>query len=326
MFSSQQKKLLQSQVQDIPRLFWLLSDIRALLGVFFNPLTTFNKTRGNPGKPFLFIIGSGRSGNTLLRRLLMERLSIYIPPETYVLPKIADYRIRAKNLEWRTFVDLTVSSFEYYPEFETFNIPSLRKFATEAKSWPPEQRNLSDLLQGIYCHFSESAEVDSTWLGDKTPLNTLHIGRINRIIPNANYIYLLRDGVDVAKSYVNAGIYEHLEDAATRWVRSHKSWEAFRKKLPEDRHLQVRYEDLVSSPEENVNHIASHFGIPQREPVAQLESLLGDVEQRSHHSNVTQAPTPGSIGKGRSEVSEDDAKRLRPVLSTWLRRYGYEPI
>ncbi|WP_225741774.1 sulfotransferase [Halospina sp. K52047b] len=314
------------KIQDTPRLFWLLSDIRALLGVFFNPLATFTNKDGNPGKPFLFIIGSGRSGNTLLRRLLMEQLSIYIPPETYVLPKIADYRIRARNLKWPTFVDLTVSSFEYYPEFSTFNISSLREFATDAKSWPPEQRTLPDLLQELYCHFSESAEVDSTWLGDKTPLNTLHIGRINRIIPNANYIYLIRDGVDVAKSYVNAGIYEHLEDAATRWVRSHKSWEAFRKKLPEDRQLQIRYEDLVSSPEKHVNHIASHFGIPRRECLAQLDSQLGDVEQRSHHSNVTQAPTPTSIGKGRNEISEDDAKRLRPVLSTWLRRYGYEPI
>lgn len=321
-----QKKHFRSRIQNTPRLYWLLSDIRALWALFFNPLTIFTQNSNNTGKPFLFIIGSGRSGNTLLRRLLMEQLSIYIPPETYVLPKIADDSIRTRNLKWETFVDLTVSSFEYHPEFETFNIPSLRDFAIKAKSWPFEQRNIPTLLKGLYCHFSEKAEIRSDWLGDKTPLNTLHIGRIDRIVPNANYIYLLRDGVDVAKSYVNAGIYEHLEDAATRWVRSHKSWETFRKKLPEDRHLQVRYEDLVSSPEKHVNHIASHFGIPRRESLAQLDSQLGDVEQRSHHSNVTQAPTPNSIGKGRSEVSEDDAKRLRPVLSTWLRRYGYEPI
>jgi hypothetical protein len=48
--------------------------------------------------PFLFIAGAGRSGNTLLRRMMMERLSIYMPPETYVLSRLADYRIRARGL------------------------------------------------------------------------------------------------------------------------------------------------------------------------------------------------------------------------------------
>ena len=36
-------------------------------------------------QPFLLIVGSGRSGNTLLRKLLMENCNIYIPPESYVL-------------------------------------------------------------------------------------------------------------------------------------------------------------------------------------------------------------------------------------------------
>lgn len=38
-------------------------------------------------KPF-FIIGSGRSGNTLLRRILTKKNGIVIPPETYVLGKV----------------------------------------------------------------------------------------------------------------------------------------------------------------------------------------------------------------------------------------------
>lgn len=145
-------------------------------------------------------------------------------------------------------------------------------------------------------------------------------------MPGERYVYLLRDGVDVAVSYVHAGIYGSVEEVAERWVRSQRCWEAFRGRISEMKRMAVRYEDLVVAPDETTASVASHLGIPERETVADVEAILGDVTRRPHHKNVTEMPNPNSIGKGRKFLSELESQRLTPMLSGWLERCGYQGI
>ncbi|HEX6923051.1 MAG TPA: sulfotransferase, partial [Bacillales bacterium] len=59
-------------------------------------------------RPF-FIIGSGRSGNTLLRTILFQNPDIVIPPESYVLGKaIRRYR-QLSWLEWEELCSVVIS-------------------------------------------------------------------------------------------------------------------------------------------------------------------------------------------------------------------------
>lgn len=318
---------LAKRLKKNPRWYWISKTTECwLASVMAQPIRVASKSSGFH-QPFLFVVGSGRSGNTLFRRLLMEKWSIYIPPETYVLPKIVDYRVRGRALSWSALVDLTVSAFEYHPEFETFEIQSLRAFALEARSYPPESQTLQDLLLGLYGYFSRHAGIGCDWLGDKTPLNTLNLGRIDRYaMPGAHYCYLLRDGVDVAVSYVDAGIYGSLEEAAERWVLSQRSWEEFRCRIPNDKRLEVRYEDLVSAPDSVIGGVVSKLRIPERESPIDLASALGDVGRREHHSNVMKKTSVSSVGKGRRALTTSERKRLRPILSGWLEHCGYAGI
>lgn len=320
-------KVITKRLRKHPRLFWFGKTAQCwFASVTAQPIGVASKS-SICNSPFLFIVGSGRSGNTLFRRLLMERWSIYIPPETYVLPKIVDYRVRGRGLSWQALVDLTVSAFEYHPEFETFEIQSLREFSLEARKYPTERRTFQDLLFGLYGYFSRRAGIECDWLGDKTPLNTLDLGRIDRhAMPGAHYCYLLRDGVDVAVSYVDAGIYGSLEEAAERWVLSQRSWEGFRSRIPSAKRLEVRYEDLVSAPDSVLGGVVSKFRIPERESPIDLAAALGDVGRREHHSNVMKRTSVSSIGKGRRALTTSERKRLRPILSGWLEHCGYAGI
>jgi hypothetical protein len=256
----------------------------------------------------------------------MERLRIYIPPETYVLPRVADQRVRGRALQWPSFVDLTLASFEYHAEFNTFNIDNLRNYAIKAKKWSRDKQNLESLILGLYSHLALNEKFQFDWLGDKTPVNTLHMGRLSRVMKGARYIFLLRDGVDVSVSYVNSGIYNNLTEAAERWVRSQNSWETFRRTLPEEQYLEVRYENLVTFPEENIDRISEHFGIPHRKGEESVWRLMGDVTVHGHHHNVAGAPNTESIGKGRRSLTDNGAKELRAVLSGWLEYWGYSRV
>jgi len=59
----------------------------------------------------IFIIGSGRSGNTLLRRILTGSEELYIPPETYVLGDTIRNFPEYSRLEWPSTCQLILGKF-----------------------------------------------------------------------------------------------------------------------------------------------------------------------------------------------------------------------
>lgn len=283
-------------------------------------------TTGTPDQPFLFIVGSGRSGNTLMRRLLMERSDLYIPPETYVLKRVADRRISGRGLKWSAFVELVMASFEYHPEFSTLTAGTLRDLAEQTKACDKRKRSAQTILLAYYQWLAQQTYAPTTWIGDKTPLNTLHLGRIANLLPGAYYIYLLRDGVDVTVSYKNAGIYPSMETAALRWQRSHLCWQTFKTRIPPERRIDIRFEDFIRNPEQTIHVIQEQLGIPPRREPLDLSSVLGDVPVRSQHSNVLNSPDSSSIGRGRRELAADQCRLLRPYLNSTLKRCGYTPL
>ena len=276
-------------------------------------------------REFVFIVGAGRSGNTLLRRLMMERFSLYIPPESYVLPRIARYGLQARGLKWPDVVSLVMGAFEFHDEFETFPVQSVREFALQAKKWPRKDCAVDVLIRKFYFWLASEAGISASWVGDKTPMNTMHLQRVSRLLPGAVYIFLIRDGVDVVQSYVKAGLYEDVEDAARRWVGSLKNWRLLEKQIPESRRVQIRYEDLVTEPDHVLQALGDKFGIPPSEgPVNHIE--MGDVEKRMHHANVKKNPTRHSIGKGRKTLTPTDAEKIAPIMDAYLLALGYEAI
>lgn len=312
-------------VEPGPRLMWRATDLRAWWASLFGRPVRASTTE-TPAQPFLFIIGSGRSGNTLMRRLLMERSDLYIPPETYVLKRVADRRITGRGLKWSAFVELVMASFEYHPEFSTITTESLRDLADRSKDCRKCDRSVQTLLLSYYQWLAQQTYEKTAWLGDKTPLNTLHMGRIAKLLPGAYYIYLLRDGADVTVSYKHAGIYQSMEAAARRWYESHRCWENFKTCIPPERRIEIRFEDFIRAPEETIHSIQKRFDIPARSEPLDLSLLLGDVPNRQHHSNVMNTPDSSAVGRGRRHLTPDQRRLLRPYLNRTLQNCDYPPL
>lgn len=282
---------------------------------------------GENSGSFLFIVGCGRSGNTLLRRLLMERFDLYIPPETYVLPRQIEQYAFNSTLRWPEKVDVILAILENHPEFETFGVSSFDDFRLKAKGMPDNERTFENLISTLYHWLGLINGVDSRWAGDKTPLNTLNLGIIRKAFPSAKFIYLERDPVDVVQSYLNSGIYQNSKDAALRWKISLKAWTRFRKSKASSDLIELRYEEFVAAPDQFVDAIGRQFSIPEREQKQAFESLaLGDVGLRAHHANVNKPPMTSSIGKGRKEISADDLRVVRRVLGRLPERRGYHKV
>lgn len=305
---------------------WQFS-MRVLYANFAGLSSVFRKHRlGHNDDKILFIVGSGRSGNTLLRRLLIENLSIYIPPESYVLGPIVTSNIYAKRSPWPDVVDLTLSKFYFSPEFSTFEFENLSDIAAECKAWPKPQQSVGNIIAHFYKSLAAQKEIPADWIGDKTPLNTFNLGLIAKMFPQASYIYLERDGVDVVNSYLKSGLYTDIEQASRRWVDARHAWKNFKTKLMKQKYMEIKYESFVKDSQGTINSIETKFGISKRASKISISHLLGDVSTYSHHEDVSKPVTASSIGKGRNVLPDADLSQIAKFLNDDLVDAGYDSI
>lgn len=270
--------------------------------------------------PPLFIVGAPRSGNTLVRRVLLASGQIYIPPETYVLGDMIKAWPRWFALPWREKVWLFCAYFDRHPHRAELDIVTLSPFADQAADWPPADRRLDALLQGFYRFCAiEQGFTDARW-GDKTPWNTIHLKRIARFFPRAQYLQLVRDGRDSVASQLKADMRGTTE-AAHRWVQANEICERV---LPRYDHLRMRYEDIVSDPAASFARIFAWAGLTFDERhLTDMPARMGDVTMRDHHAAVLAPITPQSIGNWRSSMTQADLDALSPRFSKMLAGYGY---
>jgi hypothetical protein len=78
--------------------------------------------------------------------------------------------------------------------------------------------------------------------------------------PDARFIYLLRDGRDVARSQVEFGLAGNVWAAASVWRRAERDWRLLCAKVPPQRRIELRYEELARDPERELTRICAFLG------------------------------------------------------------------
>lgn len=275
--------------------------------------------------PF-FIVGAGRSGTTLLRRMLVASGQVHIPPETYVLSQVIEHYRRNAYLDWPTLVNQCMALFELHPEFHTFQI-TLRPLLPALHALPEDERRLARILDMFYRFHARQTGVDCERWGDKTPINTFALDDIYAVFPKARFIHLLRDGVDVVSSFMDTGLMPRLEDAASHWKASIRAVNRFALKHPKQC-LELRYECLISNTVEEIKNICEFLNLDYKETM--IESLehtqsMGDMQNYAHYKHANEGVTPKHIGKGRKSLSQEERLALQVALGSLLRELGYAP-
>ncbi len=281
--------------------------------------------RGEDVRPF-FIVGSGRSGSTLLRRILLGNPEVHIPPEMYALSEsIRIYRRRPAPARPER-VKATLAAFESHPGFAELGV-SLRPLADDLVAAPAAARSLALVLDALYrYHGRARGRVFVRW-GDKTPLNAFHLHAITAVFPRAQIVHVLRDGVDAARSYVRAGLQPDLGAAALRWRESVAAVRRFMRERP-GACREVRYEELVAQPRAVVADLCAFLDLAFDSSMLEAHDRAGalpDVARHPHLSAVFEPIGVGSIGRGRRGLAPVEAARLQRLIGADLARLGYAP-
>lgn len=282
--------------------------------------------------PF-FIVGSGRNGGTLLKRILQASPEVHIPPENWQLARaIHRFERYGGCLSWRELVCLVVGTLEHQENRENghrwFREPPTRLVQFLAKDVPEPERSLARLIDEIYRYHGRALEATFQRWGDKTPLLVNHMHEIRTVFPDARFVHMLRDGVDVAYAcFTSPGKYDNIFEPAARWKRAVHQMGAFADKHP-DQCMQVRYEDLVSRPEETVCTICDFLYIEFDESML---TRTGHQDQMpeialSRYDGVFEKITTEYIGEGRRNISDEDKEHLASLIGDTVVSVGYESI
>ncbi|HXV19188.1 MAG TPA: sulfotransferase, partial [Candidatus Omnitrophota bacterium] len=185
--------------------------------------------------PAPFIVGAGRSGTTLLRAMLNAHPDLSIPPETGFIPALA--RLRGPKDRLR---DLFIRAVT---DFETVRIVDFPKEEFSRRIHAIKDFDIAAGVRAFYRMYADQSH-KKRW-GDKTPSYGLQMRTIERLLPEAHFIHLIRDGRDVALS--TKGLWwAPGRDMAALAVHWRDTVQTIRKHGPRcRRYLEVRYEELV---------------------------------------------------------------------------------
>lgn len=271
-----------------------LAQAREMIGTA--PLQSPPVTK-NP--PAVFILSPPRSGSTLLRVMLAGHPSLFAPPELELMAfnTLAERRAELTG-KYSFWLEGTIRALM---EIKGCGMEEARKIMEEC-----EEQNLSvpqfyGLLQ---------AWISNRRLVDKTPSYALDkqvLARAERSFEGALYIHLLRHPYGMIRSFEEAKLeqvffrYEHSfarrELAELIWIISQQNILEFLEQVPAERQCQLKFEELVSSPQEKLEELCAFLGLAfepdMMEPyqhqekrmtdgIHPLSRMLGDVKFHQH--------------------------------------------
>lgn len=184
----------------------------------------------------VFICGALRSGTTMVHLMLDQHPTIDNPGEfDFLFDLVSDDG---------QFPDMTIY-LEWLSSHRIYKSKNLK--GDDALSYPEQMQSFISQL--------------------KQPKNILalniHKGfdRIPYLFPKAKFIHILRDPRDVARSSIGMGWSGNVFYGVDHWIKSEKAWTRLSGKMSSKQIYEIRFEDLISSPESILQGACEFIGL-----------------------------------------------------------------
>lgn len=274
--------------------------------------------------PFPFIVARGRSGTTLLRAMFDEHRSMSIPDESRFIVQFAKRRGRYEA-EAGFDVERFSNDILAHWAFWRWQLPDPVVLDALSAEPPTDLPAAFRTLYASYATFHGKPRY-----GDKTPSYVLHIDTLASLFPEAVFIHLIRDGRDVALSYLDADFgAKTLGQAAISWDRYVRAGRVAGERLGPQRYREVRYEELVREPERVLVDLCAFIDLPYDERMLRYhehaDRLVPSLSHKEHHRNLYRPPTVG-LRDWRLELSPADAAVFESLAGDLLEDLGYERV
>jgi hypothetical protein len=263
--------------------------------------------------PF-FIVGSARSGTTLVRMILNSHRAVAVPPESRFIVEL-----------WRgdPSVDVgeTLEGLAGHPRFQVWG---LAIEAVRAELGPSDRASYADVMAAAYTAYAKSR--DKTQWGDKTPRYVQHMPLLAALFPDSRFVHIIRDGRNVALSYADVPFGpKTVARAAALWADRVGTGVRDGRALGAGRYLELRYEDLVSDIEGRVRSLCDFLGLSfDRQMLEYTERAASETlpRARMYNPHVAEKPIP-SVRSWEEQMLDTHVEVFEAVAGVLLTELGY---
>lgn len=284
---------------------------------------------GSSGAPF-FIVGSERSGTTLLMVMLGAHSRLSVPEVTWYYPRFRAYLHTYGDLSRAENFRTLVSEMVFGLKTPLFGLAWNPRTIVDDLIARTEAPTFAEAFRVL---LEASAQADGPngkprW-GEKTPHHLYYLKEIREDFPDAKFINLIRDGRDVAVEQLRSAFGpRNAYTAAKIWKGAQEAADAARKALPVDAWLDVRYEELAASPEAVLRRVVDFLG-ENYEP-SLLDFHRGAIATRrgkTRDHKPLGAPVSGDyVGLYKRHLSVFEQEVFSAVAGDALRAAGYDDV
>jgi hypothetical protein len=270
----------------------------------------------------IVVLGSPRSGTTLVRRLLNAHPRICCPPETNLLRGFSNMLREEQSSEGLTIGVVPGLAFSGY---------------TEAQ--------ILDRFRDLFFSFERemAAQAGKPRWAEKTAFDAFHIDQIDRLIgDHCRYLCVTRHGMDVACSIKElsdamdrylAELHRYvqrwtspLEAFAHAWVDCNRAILELRARRPLQC-VSLRYESLLENPATELKRVFEALDEP-----ADVEAVLGAAFSQGAEVGLGDWKTYMTAGLNKASVARwkslpaDVAARLSEIVNPMLVELDYPAV
>jgi hypothetical protein len=293
--------------------------------------------------PKFFVLGHGRSGTTLLARLIRLHPAVHCNWQAHFFTKQQALTTIFPNTGLKLWLDRS------------------------SNRWAADQQLETSLLRVVcdYIMEREARKQGKRIVGDKSPDSSADVAveDISLVYPDARLIHIIRDGRDAVLSrrmqlFVDApsmfgpedleirealrrdadGFYKSgrsvftkswLKEAAGRWSQNVHNTDMIARELYGDQYFALRYEDLIAEPGEHLAEIWRFLdaGAPTPDVLEALEEEMDQNPavdwQQEKAPRIVEGLKRGSAGGWRQVFTEADRQIFEHEAGEELQRWGY---
>jgi len=283
----------------------------------------------------VFIVGTPRSGTTLTAKILGRHSRLFMPGETHFFDDVYS-RAAQLGAPGDSAVRLEIANrlhtiyHRYYEQEDQRRISKLYPSAENLAAALDGCADYGEIL-GRFMGLQMQAEGKSRW-GNNAPRDLFRVREIREYFPDAKLVVCVRDIRAFLYSYKGkwkiAGD-EHVERlkklyhpvvTSFLWKSSMQQLTLLEDLVPPADRIVVRYEDLVSRPEDTVCRICAMIG----------EEFEPDMLMVEGHNSSSATDTPGifatSIDRWKSELSQEEIAISQNIGGSLQLRLGYDEV
>lgn len=237
--------------------------------------------------PHVILLGTQRSGTTLLTRILDTHSKLFIQNEISVA--------------------------------QVFNSEKTKEIISNCNDQVLKRhgKSIPDLL----------TETNKTYWGFKDPQLTEHLDKLKPFLRKTKFITIIRDPRGVVNSYIDNkwGLGTTAYTGALRWKEEVELQKAFMALAPKQC-LYIRYEDLVSELEPTLKRICTHLNIEYEPEMLDFHNKKARYKLNASNINTMKKTTTQFSSRWKASLSVRQVEDIEYVCHDLMQANNYKTV